>query len=128
MGSDQQSDDYEFYNARATRQDKGGRMFLNIGALLGLGGVVYMARGFKNKDPNMKTSVYLIHTRLLAQGTVIGEEKNLSSLIKRICVVQVFSLLVCCISIFDPHKALGSGYSDRCSHSWYVASDVHKNV
>jgi len=47
-------------------------MFLNIGALLGLGGVVYMARGFKNKDPNMKTSVYLIHTRLLAQGTVIG--------------------------------------------------------
>jgi len=72
MGSDQQSEDYELYNAQATRQDKGGRMFLNVGALLGLGGVVYMARGFKNKDPNMKTSVYLIHTRLLAQGTVIG--------------------------------------------------------
>jgi len=44
----------------------------NVGAVLGLGGVVYMARNFKNRDPNMKISVYLIHTRLLAQGTVIG--------------------------------------------------------
>ena len=32
-----------------------------------------MARNFKNKPKDMKLSVYLIHTRLLAQGTVIGE-------------------------------------------------------
>ena len=32
-----------------------------------------MARNFKNKPKDMKISVYLIHTRLLAQGTVIGK-------------------------------------------------------
>ena len=32
-----------------------------------------MARNFKNKPKDMKLSVYLIHTRLLAQGTVIGK-------------------------------------------------------
>eukprot|EP00090_Calanus_glacialis_P016296 TRINITY_DN2553_c0_g1_i1.p1 TRINITY_DN2553_c0_g1~~TRINITY_DN2553_c0_g1_i1.p1 ORF type:complete len:107 (-),score=17.19 TRINITY_DN2553_c0_g1_i1:114-434(-) len=69
-----QSDDYELFDARATGQDKAGtnKTFLNIGAVLGLGGVAYMARNFKNRDPNMKISVYLIHTRLLAQSTVIG--------------------------------------------------------
>jgi len=43
-----------------------------VGGLLGLGGVAYMAREFKNRPQNMKLSVYLIHTRLVAQGTVIG--------------------------------------------------------
>ena len=33
-----------------------------------------MAKNFKNKPKDMKLSVYLIHTRLLAQGTVIGEK------------------------------------------------------
>jgi hypothetical protein len=32
-----------------------------------------MVRNFKNRDKNMKLSVYVIHTRMLAQMTVIGE-------------------------------------------------------
>eukprot|EP00091_Calanus_sinicus_P008931 TRINITY_DN21231_c0_g1_i1.p1 TRINITY_DN21231_c0_g1~~TRINITY_DN21231_c0_g1_i1.p1 ORF type:complete len:105 (-),score=11.20 TRINITY_DN21231_c0_g1_i1:102-416(-) len=67
-----QTDDYELWDSQAGRKDKGGKSFLHAGALLGLGGVAYMAKNFKNKDPNMKLSVYVIHTRLLAQGTVIG--------------------------------------------------------
>ena len=47
-----------------------------VGGLLGLGGVAYMAREFKNRPQNMKLSVYLIHTRLIAQGTVIGGWRN----------------------------------------------------
>ena len=33
-------------------------------------------REFKNKPKDMKISVYLIHTRLFAQGTVIGGAAN----------------------------------------------------
>jgi hypothetical protein len=44
-----------------------------VGALAGLAGVAYMARAFKNRDKNMKISVYVIHTRMLAQMTVVGE-------------------------------------------------------
>ena len=43
-----------------------------IGAILGAGGVAYMARQFKNKPKDMKTSVYLIHTRMYAQMAVVG--------------------------------------------------------
>ena len=44
----------------------------HVGVVLGLGGLVYMAREFKNRPKDMKISVYLIHTRLFVQGTVIG--------------------------------------------------------
>ncbi len=47
--------------------------FQKVGALAGLAGVAYMARAFKNRDKNMKISVYVIHTRMLAQMTVVGE-------------------------------------------------------
>eukprot|EP00092_Neocalanus_flemingeri_P031516 GFUD01034227.1.p1 GENE.GFUD01034227.1~~GFUD01034227.1.p1 ORF type:complete len:120 (+),score=24.13 GFUD01034227.1:54-362(+) len=68
-----QSDDYELYSESSQQtKDPTGRMFANVGALCGLGGVAYMVKNFKNRDPNMKFSVYLIHTRLLAQSTVIG--------------------------------------------------------
>ena len=62
-----------------------------MGAALGLGGVGYMARNFKNKPKDMKISVYLIHTRLLAQGTVIGK---LSSVLlnPNLTSLQEFSL------------------------------------
>ena len=43
-----------------------------LGGLLGLGGVAYMARQYRNKPAHMKTSVYLIHTRMYAQCTVVG--------------------------------------------------------
>jgi hypothetical protein len=43
-----------------------------VGAVAGLAGVAYMVRNFKNRDKNMKLSVYVIHTRMLAQMTVIG--------------------------------------------------------
>jgi len=43
-----------------------------LGGLLGAGGVAYMARQFKNKPKDMKISVYLIHTRMYAQMTVVG--------------------------------------------------------
>lgn len=46
--------------------------FVQIGSLAGLAGVTYMVRNFKNKNPNTKLSVYVIHTRMLAQGTVVG--------------------------------------------------------
>ena len=32
-----------------------------------------MARNFKNRPAHIRPSVYLIHTRLLAQGLVVGE-------------------------------------------------------
>jgi len=43
-----------------------------LGGLLGAGGVAYMARQFRNKPKDMKISVYLIHTRMYAQMTVVG--------------------------------------------------------
>jgi len=48
------------------------KRFAVLGAMLGLGGVGYMAKKFKDRPAGTKTSVYLIHTRLLAQGTVVG--------------------------------------------------------
>jgi hypothetical protein len=53
-----------------------------VGALAGLAGVAYMARAFKNRDKNMKISVYVIHTRMLAQMTVVGEPLLESLLIR----------------------------------------------
>ena len=44
-----------------------------VGGLLGAGGVAYMARQFKNRPKDMKVSVYLIHTRMYAQMTVVGK-------------------------------------------------------
>ena len=44
-----------------------------IGGLLGAGGVAYMAKQFKNRPKDMKISVYLIHTRMYAQMTVVGK-------------------------------------------------------
>jgi len=46
--------------------------FLIGGVGLGIAGLAYMARGFKNKGADVKTSVYLIHTRMVAQMSVIG--------------------------------------------------------
>ena len=62
-----------------------------MGAALGLGGVGYMARNFKNKPKDMKISVYLIHTRLLAQGTVIGKLSSVL-LTPHLTSLQEFSL------------------------------------
>merc|ERR1711864_35036 len=72
-GDKRQEGDYVLFDAMEDRK-KGetDKRFAVLGSVLGLGGVGYMARNFKNRDPNMKISVYLIHTRLLAQGTVIG--------------------------------------------------------
>ena len=47
-----------------------------LGGLLGAGGVAYMARQFRNKPKDMKISVYLIHTRMYAQMTVVGTTIN----------------------------------------------------
>jgi len=57
-------------------KDKTVRMFKKTPSLLlglsgGLGGLAYMAKKFSQKG-NMKPSVYFIHTRLLAQITVVG--------------------------------------------------------
>lgn len=41
-----------------------------LGCAVGVLG--YMLYGLKNRDPGQKLSVYLIHTRLAVQGTVIG--------------------------------------------------------
>jgi len=72
--------DYEFFkpgvDGRKEGQKPTDKRFAMVGGLLGLGGVAYMAREFKNRPQNMKLSVYLIHTRLIAQGTVIGGWRN----------------------------------------------------
>jgi len=57
-------------------EDKTLRMFkktpsLFLGLSGGLGGLAYMAKKFSQRG-NMKPSVYFIHTRLLAQVTVVG--------------------------------------------------------
>ena len=43
-----------------------------MGGALGLGGLAYMASQYRHRPAGMKPSVYLIHTRLVAQGAVIG--------------------------------------------------------
>lgn len=80
-------------------------LFQYVGAALGLGGVGYMAKNFKNKPKDMKLSVYLIHTRLLAQGTVIGEKIQCEKLEKETILdfvyFQASSLWACCIKCMD---------------------------
>merc|ERR1711974_32242 len=73
---EQQEEEYEFFKAGIDGRKEGekgtDKRFAVIGAILGAGGVAYMARQFKNKPKDMKTSVYLIHTRMYAQMTVVG--------------------------------------------------------
>ena len=45
---------------------------LSAGIFGGLGVLAYMAYGLRHKPKTEKLSVYLIHTRLGVQGTVIG--------------------------------------------------------
>ena len=79
-------------------------LFQYVGAALGLGGVGYMARNFKNKPKDMKLSVYLIHTRLLGQGTVIGDSGHICS--KTLVMLIIYYL------------------NYRCPHSGHAASNV----
>ncbi len=51
---------------------KGFMLLQTAGIGGGLGVLSYMLYGLKNKPANQKMSVYLIHTRLGVQGTVIG--------------------------------------------------------
>jgi len=43
-----------------------------IGIAGGLSALFYSAYKFKNRDPTTKLSVYLIHTRMAAQGAVVS--------------------------------------------------------
>jgi len=71
-----QEQDYEFFRAGVDGRKEGeqatDKRFAVLGGLLGAGGVAYMARQFRNKPKDMKISVYLIHTRMYAQMTVVG--------------------------------------------------------
>eukprot|EP00088_Acartia_fossae_P019837 TRINITY_DN21596_c0_g1_i1.p1 TRINITY_DN21596_c0_g1~~TRINITY_DN21596_c0_g1_i1.p1 ORF type:complete len:103 (+),score=11.70 TRINITY_DN21596_c0_g1_i1:23-331(+) len=68
--------DFELFDPSAKYQkrseDNVGKNLGRLGIIGGIGGVAYMIRNFRNRSPDMKLSVYVIHTRLLAQGTVIG--------------------------------------------------------
>merc|ERR1712212_745968 len=72
----EQEVDYEFFKAgvdgRKEGQEATDKRPAMVGGILGAGGVAYMARQFKNKPKDMKISVYLIHTRMYAQMTVVG--------------------------------------------------------
>ena len=57
-----------------------------FGAILGAGGVAYMARQFKNRPKDMKISVYLIHTRMYAQMTVVGRIHSNIIIVDRLTV------------------------------------------
>jgi len=75
MSSNQRSNDegYELFDPSQKRdQPREGLGFMQVGAVAGLAGVGYMIRNFKNKNEGMKLSVYVIHTRMIAQCTVIG--------------------------------------------------------
>ncbi|XP_023334341.1 HIG1 domain family member 1A, mitochondrial isoform X2 [Eurytemora carolleeae] len=72
-GSETETDQgYELFDPNAKKEARAGLGFMQFGAVAGLAGLGYMARNFKNKNKDMKISVYVIHTRMLAQGTVIG--------------------------------------------------------
>ena len=58
----------------------------SFGAILGAGGVAYMARQFKNRPKDMKISVYLIHTRMYAQMTVVGRIHSNILIVDRLTV------------------------------------------
>jgi len=67
------SEDYILFDPNVEKKkSREGIGFMYVGALAGLAGLGYMIRNFKNKQSDMKLSVYVIHTRLLAQGTVVG--------------------------------------------------------
>jgi len=72
----EQEVDYEFFRAgvdgRKEGQQATDKRPAMIGGILGAGGVAYMAKQFKNRPKDMKISVYLIHTRMYAQMTVVG--------------------------------------------------------
>ena len=87
----EQEVDYEFFKAGVDGRKEGEvgtdkrfgeiQLFLitsniffsaTIGGILWACGVGYMARQFKNRPKDMKISVYLIHTRMYAQMTVVG--------------------------------------------------------
>ena len=61
-----------------------------FGAILGAGGVAYMARQFKNRPKDMKISVYLIHTRMYAQMTVVGRIHSNILIVDRLTVFWKF--------------------------------------
>jgi len=71
MGSGSEDDDYAMYDPREGRKYRDGMSWVGVGSLLGLGGLAYMVRNFKNRG-DTKVSVYLIHTRMLVQGSVIA--------------------------------------------------------
>jgi len=72
MGASKQEQPYTLYNPNEEKSsNQEGRRFMQVGVLGGLLGVGYMMRNAKNRG-DLKLSVYVIHTRLLAQGTVIG--------------------------------------------------------
>ena len=82
-----------------------------FGAILGAGGVAYMARQFKNRPKDMKISVYLIHTRMYAQMTVVGRIHS------NILIVDRLNY------ILEREKILNSENS-RCAVLWDVEPDV----
>ena len=80
-----------------------------LGGLLGAGGVAYMARQFKNKPKDMKISVYLIHTRMYAQMTVVGRSNQIDH---QCC--RPFSSL-CTLNDFV-QECFAAGCSVRCGN------------
>ena len=61
-----------------------------------------MARNFKNRPKDMKVSVYLIHTRLVAQGTVIGKCKAILSVQYKYLLNSVFVVAgVLCLGMLN---------------------------
>ena len=67
MGSDTDSGAEE-YNLFQPEEGVG---WLDGGSSVGLAGLAYMARNFRNRG-STKVSVYMIHTRFLVQGSVLA--------------------------------------------------------
>ncbi|CAG0921454.1 unnamed protein product [Notodromas monacha] len=82
MGSEENKDEKKDFGGFDVEGAYGGRKTLaektaeNPLVPIGIGGgalaVLLALGGYRKKDPNMKPSVYVIHTRLMAQGLVIG--------------------------------------------------------
>jgi len=107
-----QEQDYEFFRAgidgRRDGEQPTDKRFALLGGLLGAGGVAYMARQFKNKPKDMKISVYLIHTRMYAQMTVVGRFNQ----IDHQCFLPFTSLRIVTDCIFQ--GCFAAGCSVRC--------------
>jgi len=70
--AEKNKNEFELFDPSRGREKVGeGKRFMQFGVVAGLCGLGYMVKNFKNKG-DLKLSLYVIHTRMVAQMTVVG--------------------------------------------------------